>query len=281
MAPIFPKLLQILACTVSVRGQAAPGEGFGDLPCNNGKTSQTWLGVKKNFRGLFENGGAFSGVSKERLGSTLDAAMKELNAAEALTPQLQSECSAGKLSLQMLSINTLTDPVALAQLHSSLETLSSPTLTMLLDVPFVAIAEAGWPIFGFLAQLNWNRRQTEFANTPEADGLTTDVGGAFYAELTRALLSGNIKEMEELSLIYFNLRETGNTLASLTALAAQAAVQSNLQRRFQLLETLQSAFKQAIGSAAELDYALGTQWPLWGLLHEAVDGLAAPLQATK
>jgi hypothetical protein len=276
MVSVISRLLHILGCTVLVQGQ---GEGFADLPCNSGKNSKTWQGVKKDFRALFATGAVFAGIKRERLVSTLDKTMQDLKAAEALSPQTQSECGVGKLSLQMLSVNTVTDPMSLAQLITGVESLGSPILTMLLDVPFVAMAESGWPLFGFLSQLNWSRRQTDLANSPEADGLQNEFGRAFYVELGQALLSGNTKEMGELSRLYLNTQNEGNALGELTALAAQAALQSDPGTRIRILEALQTAFKQTIGSAAELDYALGTQWPLWGLLHEAVDGLAAPMLA--
>merc|ERR1740123_1937177 len=111
-------------------------------------------------------------------------------------------------------------------------------MTLLLEVPWLAIAPSGWPIFGLLAQ-------------------------------------GDSKQLEESSRIFMSLDgTTGSALGALTAVAGQAAADRPPQEKLQLVEQLQNGFRQAIGSALELDIALGTQWPLFGLIHFVLDQLS-------
>lgn len=254
--------------------QAQGGPVF-DLVCEKGEHVKTWNGVKKRFRNLLTGTNVLGGIKRETLSETLDAAMKELKEAKALGPEFESECPVGKLNLQLLSVNAIVDPTALAQLLTGTERLASPILTLLLDVPWIAIVESGWPIFGFLAELNARRRETKAGiNTELADGVAEGAARAFLVEVTQALATGNIGELKQLSALYLSFEDQqGAALATLTALAAQAAVESTVGGRIKLLEAVQNVFKMAIASAPELDLALGTQWPLWDLIHMAVDGM--------
>lgn len=258
--------------------QAQPGDSQTtvlDLMCGTGKHSATWQKVKTSFRDVFADGKALLGVSTELLAATLSEAKAGLDAEQALSPEASEECGTGKLSLQLLTMSTLEDPLALSQLFTGVERLASPVMTLLLEVPWVALAQAGWPIFGLLSQVNVRRMQTSSVNPPEVDGLNGQYEPLFLRELYEALAKGDSRQLEESSRIYASLDgTTGASLAALTAVAGQAAADRPPQEKVLLLEQLQTGFRQAIGTSSELDIALGTQWPLFGLIHFVLEQLA-------
>jgi len=265
----------VLAMLLVGVAEAQPGEPVLDLMCGTGKHSATWQKVKTRFRSVFADGKALLGVPKELLSTTLTEAKAELDAEQALSPQAADECGTGKLSLQLLSMSTLEDPVALSQLFQGVERLASPVMTLLLEVPWLALAQAGWPIFGLLSQVNVRRMQVSSVNPPEVDGLHGQYEPLFLRELYEALAKGDSRQLEESSRIFASLDgTTGSSLAALTAVAGQAAADRPPQEKVLLLEQLQTGFRQAIGSSAELDIALGTQWPLFGLIHFVLEQLA-------
>lgn len=276
-APLLVGLGVALAQLLIGAAQAQPAatQPVIDLVCGTGKHTATWQSVKKNFRGIFADGRALLGVPREQLVASLDAAKAELDAAGALGSDATEECGTGKLSLQLLTMSTLEDPLALAQLFSGVERLASPVMTLILELPWVALAQSGWPIFGLLAQVNQRRMQTQSANAQEIDGLNGKYEPLYLRELFEALAKGDSKQLEESSRIFMSLDgTTGSALAALTAVAGQAAADRPAQEKLALLEQLQNGFRQTIGSAAELDIALGTQWPLFGLIHFVLDQLA-------
>jgi hypothetical protein len=213
---------------------------------------------------------------REVLVAALEGAIEDLKAANALGPNTEDECGLGKLCLQLMSIVTADDPSGLMQVFSTLEPVASPVLTLMLDVPWAALAQAGWPFFGLLAQLNLRKLQSPGINTEGIDGLGDPATRAFQADLIAAL-SKDGAAIEAVSAAYMQKEqsENGSALAPLTAMSAQAAGQPELPVRSQMLNELQTAMKQVIGDAAELDVALATTWPLWGLLSISVDSLAA------
>merc|ERR1719491_197799 len=147
-------------------------------------------------------------------------------------------------------------------------------MPLILEVPWLAVAQSGWPLFGLLAQLNQRRVQTKSGNPPEVDGLNGKFESLYLREVFEALAKGDSKQLEESSRIFMSLDgTTGSALGALTAVAGQAAADRPPQEKLQLMEQLQNGFRQAIGSAAELDIALGTQWPLFGLIHFVLDQL--------
>jgi len=247
--------------------------GF-DLFCATGKHAPVWQGVRQRFAAAFADGKALVGLTQEQLTTTLKEVRSTLEAGRALSPEASDECGSGKLALQLLSVTTIEDADALPQLFTALERLASPVLTMILEVPWPALAQSGWPIFGLLAQVNQRRVQTKSSNPPEVDGLNGQFEALYLRELLEALAKGDSRQLEESSRIFMNLEgTTGTALASLTAVAGQAAADRPPAEKLQLLDHLQTGFRQAIGSAAELDIALGTQWPLFGLVHFVLNQL--------
>mmetsp|Transcript_15597 Transcript_15597/g.35463 ORF Transcript_15597/g.35463 Transcript_15597/m.35463 type:complete len:342 (-) Transcript_15597:81-1106(-) len=242
-----------------------------DLACTASPRTPAWGAAKQHFRALFPGRSVPQLASREAMSSSMEGALRDLKSMEALGPQAVDECGLGKLCLQLLSFASIDDPTALVQLFSGFEQLSSPVLTMLLDVPWVALAAAGWPIFGLMSQLNLRRSHVPGAlNNDAVDGLDDPVNRAFQMELKSA---PDHAAVEKAAAAYLQKETKGSALGPLTAMAAQAAGSSSPQERMAILQGLQVGFKQVIGSPGELDIAMGTQWPLWSYLHAAIEGL--------
>lgn len=241
-----------------------------DLECNSGPLAPAWTQVKLHFRALFtEAGTGFVPTSRERLVQTLHTSMDALVGAKALSPEA-GDCGLGRLCLQLLSVLTVEDPAALATLLQQAEQLASPVLTLLLDIPWVAVGQSGWPFFGILSQFNLRKLQVA-PNDEQTDGLMEPKARQFISDISAALPSGNEEALKGAASRYLEGgQQPQSPLAPFCAVAAQAA--TNLQERPQMLEGLQGAMKQVMQSAAELEVALSTRWPLWGLLHLSVDG---------
>merc|ERR1719253_1873043 len=80
------------------------------------------------------------------------------------------------------------DTAGLMQLFSSVEPIASPVLTLLLDVPWAALAQAGWPFFGLLSQLNHRKINSPEAIKMEAvDGMGDPSTYQFFHDLQVAL----------------------------------------------------------------------------------------------
>merc|ERR1719336_1932688 len=108
-----------------------------DLACSASPRTPAWAAAKQHFRGLFPAAAAVPQLaSREAMTASMEGALKDLKAMEALGPQAVDECGLGKLCLQLLSFASIDDPAAIVQLFS------------------VALAGAGWPFFGLLSQLN-------------------------------------------------------------------------------------------------------------------------------
>jgi len=245
-----------------------------DMGCTSGPHAATWAAVKQRFRAVTAS--PLSPVPRETLVAVLEEVMQALKAAKALSPETKDECGLGKLCLQLLSLVSVDDAQALMQLFSSFEQLASPVLTMLLDVPWAAAAQGGWPLFGLLAQLNLRKINSPGAlNTDPIDGLSDPTTRSFYEELNVALGKDGAA-LEATAQAFLQKDAPGGTaLGPLTAMAAQAAGTPELRTRAQMLGTLQGGLKQVIADAGELDIALSTRWPLFGLLHVGVDSLVA------
>lgn len=243
-----------------------------DMGCAAGPHAAAWALAKQRFRAV--TAAPLGMVPVQVLAEALQAVMQDLKAANALAPSTENECGLGKLCLQLLSVVSMEDPMPLTQLFTSFEQISSPVLTLLLDVPWAAIAQAGWPLFGLLAQIGLRKSQAAAINTDAIDGMNDPAVRAFADELQLAL--GRDGAALEAAAQAFLQKETaaGSPLAPMTAMAAQAAGTPQLPERAQMLGALQAGLKQSVGDAAELDVALSTKWPLWGLLTVGVDSLA-------
>ncbi|CAE8592134.1 unnamed protein product, partial [Polarella glacialis] len=117
------------------------------------------------------------------------------------------------------------DPSALAELFAGVEQLSAPVLTMLLDVPWLALAQSGWPIFGLLSQINVRKGQVPgLLNDDAIDGMQDPRTKQFLLELMAGL---DAKEgidgvaVQRAAGNFMDAGVAGSPLGLLTAMAAQ------------------------------------------------------------
>jgi len=246
------------------------------LSCTRGPRGSSWNQAKQRFRNIFQSDPPWIHGPKETLSATMEGALADLNAAQSLSPDVADECGLGKLCIQLLSFSAAEDPTALVKLFASFEQIASPVLTMLLDVPWVVLAHAGWPIFGLLSQINGRKATVPGAlNDDSVDGMQQQAALQFQTDLANGLNHKDGMAVQRAADSF--LREAsnlyGSVLGALTAMAAQALACPEPQERMQLLTAVQQGFAQTIRNGSELDVALSTKWPLWGLIHGAIDGL--------
>lgn len=247
-----------------------------DLGCSEGPRAQAWQSAKRHFRKVFGEAGVapFSLATPEEMAGAMEAAMKDLNAVDALKPETQDDCGFGKLFLQLLSIVMSDDPLAFSEVIRGVEQIASPVLTLLLDIPWAGTAQSGWPFFGLFAQANLRKHTVPGAlNAEQVDGFDDPNAQQFLAYLAEAVPNLDLGAMAQAGGLYLNAPTQGQALGPMTAIAAQAAV-APLEPRIEGLNLLQKSFKQVVQSGPELDIALSTRWPLWTLLHLAVTPLA-------
>lgn len=259
-----------------VRGQGDIPE---DMGCEKGPHAAAWQQVKKSFRSLIdETSGPFAPVKNEVIKTTVDGAVAHIRSSGGFDKTAEGECGLGRLAIQLLTLATLTDPEVAAQSLQELESIASPTLTLLLDIPWVATALSGWPVFGILAQVSMHKVQIlqGLLNNDALDGLQGAADKTFFGEITGAANAGDLIAMVESAVKYMQAdAQGGGVLGPLTAMASQAAVQTEVQQRMEAATSLQNAFRGVIGTPAELDLSLTTRWPLWGLVHVTVGAFSA------
>jgi len=265
-------LLAVFALLPAVRCQQL--EIPEDMACEKGPHAAQWQAVKASFRKLVDEGapGPFKPAPREEIKKVVDKAVKDLTAIGGFA---KGECGLGRLSIQMLTIATLDDPQAVLQLLQTSGEISSPVLTVLLDVPWMATALSGWPFFGILAQVGLHKIDLlkGYLNTDVVDGLDRPLEKQYFSEANGAAQQSDLVGMAEAAYKYLS-GETGGIMAPLTALATQAAVQSDVKSRMDACGSLQQSFRNVIRNAEELDFALSTRWPIWSLLHLTVGAFA-------
>jgi len=271
-------LATIVACFIALAA-AQEAQLPPDMACVDGPRSKQWLSVKQRFRGLFAGAnGPFRAVEPDVLVAAVKDSIKELEAVNALSTEGDAinECGFGKLFIQLLTLVTVEDPSAIAQYFQEHPAVASPVLTMLLDIPWLATAQSGWPLFGILGQINFQKAKLlgPVLNLPAIDGLANEAVVAYFELMTGSQQTGDMLAMATASQMYLRNPPPGSPYAALTAMATQAAVSMNLQERLTGIRTLQESFQQALTTPPELDIALTIRWPLWGFLHVAVDVFA-------
>lgn len=273
------RLTSVLACVAasSVYGQAvSPTGGVEpalDLGCTTGPHAPAWQETKATFRALLEgDGSSLLLAPREAMANATSKAVQVLTAAGALG-SADADCGLGRLCLQLLSVANVDDPSALVELFSTMEKLSSPVLTTLLEFNWAVIGQSGWPIFGLLGQINLRKGQVEGAlNNNELDGLNDEAGKDLLANLITAFSSGDPKVMEPVGSVYLMQETNGSALAPLTAIAARAFGSQDAKGRLDILSAMQNGLRQVVATPLDLDIATSTNWPMWGLLHLAADG---------
>jgi len=261
----------LLVCSpIALAQQTDDPLGFG---CTGGVYGAAWQSAKTKIRTIFKSDSAgLVHAEKKVLAEVFATVNKDLADSGALSEKASGECGMGRLALQLLSITPL-EPEVQLELFSSSEKMASPVLTSLIDVPWLAVAQSGWPIYGLLAEINLQKRAAGVVNKEAVDGLDQPIGQAFYNELSQALIKGDGAAIGEVTKLYIAMDNEKNLYAYLSALAAGAAG-SNPQQRMQLMDTVQTVLKQYITTGVALDITLGTRWPFWGVAHAASDVFA-------
>lgn len=251
-----------------------------DMECQRGPHAAVWQSVKKSFRALLEEtpGAVFNPIPAEKVKDAVDKGIAQVKAAGGFDNLSANECGPGKIAIQLLSVCLISDPMGVAQtVQTAGEAFASPLLTVLLDIPWVATALSGWPIFGIMAQLSLRKAELlkDLVSQDSIDGLENKISAAYFKSMRAAMASNDLAAMADATLKYLEDPTPGETdvLAALTALATQASVQSNVQERLNLVNGLQEAIKKAIRTPADLDLMLATRWPLWSLIHFTVDAI--------
>eukprot|EP00930_Biecheleria_cincta_P075375 TRINITY_DN62542_c0_g1_i1.p1 TRINITY_DN62542_c0_g1~~TRINITY_DN62542_c0_g1_i1.p1 ORF type:complete len:284 (-),score=82.21 TRINITY_DN62542_c0_g1_i1:84-935(-) len=270
-------LLASAALSLMVEAQMPISEIPADLACEKGAHAAAWQSAKKRFQSLLEAEDLFGLIPADKIKAAVDAAVSEVRTAGGFDKSAGDECGYGRLAIQLLSLALVDDPVAAAQPLQQSLTIANPVLTLLLDIPWVATALSGWPFFGILAQVGHHKVQslTGMLNNEAVDQLDKKGSQAFFTEMTAAKQKSDLVGMAEASIIVLQSNTDVGVLGSLTALATQAAMQADVQKRMGQCQALQQALRNAIGDARELDIALTTRWPLWSLLHISVDAFAS------
>lgn len=270
-----------MACLpASVVGQEPQGIAVPpDMACVEGPRAVQWSSVKKRFRGLFESvDGPFVPVATDDLVSALKASVADVEAVRGLSTDADAvnECGFGKLFIQLLSLVTIDEPAGIAQFFQEHPQVASPVMTMLLDIPWVSMAQSGWPFLGIMAQINYQKTRVlgPVLNVNAIDGLANEAITQYFELMTGAQKSGDMLAMAQASQMYLSNPPPESPYATMTAMATQSAISMDINERLKNIQALQDAFKQVLTSAQELDIALTIRWPMWGFLHASVDVFA-------
>jgi len=247
-----------------------------DMACKDGPNAAVWAKVKADFRKLTEESTTmFKTASPDEIKKTLDTAITEVKAANGFAKG-STECGFGRVIMQLLNVALVDDAAAASRIFRETEILASPTLTILLDVPWVETALSGWPFFGVLAQIA-RVKETVLKgsfNNDYIDGLEDDATKAYFNMMYAAREAGDLGAMAMAAVSYLDVPSKENIFGPLTALAAQAAVQPKVSERLSLLYGIQRAMRNVLQSVPDLEVALSIRWPLWDLLHFGVDAFA-------
>lgn len=248
-----------------------------DMGCTKGPRAAQWSSVKKRFRSLMDNNSPFVPVPPDALAATIKESLEEIEAVQGLSQDKSAnECGFGRLFIQLLSIATLEEPAALAQYLQEHPLVASPVMTMLLDIPWPAMAESGWPFMAIMGQVNYQKARIvgPLLNSDAVDGLANDAISAYFEVLKEAQKGGDMVAIATATQMFMRSSPPGSPYATLTAMAVEAATSMDIEARWKRVQALQDGFKQVITSAPELDISLAIRWPLWAFCHVAVDVFA-------
>jgi hypothetical protein len=213
---------------------------------------------------------------RAKIDSVLKDTIADVQAVDGFATNARHECGVGKLFIQVLSVATMDDPASIAQFLQEQPTLSSPILTLLLDIPWVSTALSGWPLFGILAQVAMHKVDVMqgVLNHDAVDGLLDDAGRSFFTEVYGASRKSDLASMYQASHQYLQQPNNANALGQMTALATETVLQTDVKVRMENVQWLQQQMRKVISTPAELDLALTSRWPLWATLHMSVDAFS-------
>jgi len=255
--------------SVTAQPPADPLEQM-DLTCmKNVKNPQTWINVQQKFQYILGPSAGFVPLNKE---NTLEPAVTSImQDIESLPKENEGECAIGQLMLQLLKIITVDSDGELIGQIKSKDQISSPILTLLLDVPW-STYQPEWPMFGLLAQAAVKRSKTH-TNNEAIDGLVQPELKQFASAMNRAIGETNLENLRGLSQAFIDSGADGAMQASpigyMTAVFTQAATAPTKQEAKAVLSDAQILLKSMITSPADLEASLGSQWPMWGMAYLA------------
>eukprot|EP00391_Amoebophrya_sp_Ameob2_P002695 CAMPEP_0179002170 /NCGR_PEP_ID=MMETSP0795-20121207/11825_1 /TAXON_ID=88552 /ORGANISM="Amoebophrya sp., Strain Ameob2" /LENGTH=304 /DNA_ID=CAMNT_0020695741 /DNA_START=208 /DNA_END=1122 /DNA_ORIENTATION=- len=238
-----------------------------DLLCMNGTHAQAWFNVQQKMRYILGPDAAFNGLDKS---NTLEPALYSV------LEDMQSTgnadvCGVGKLMVQLLSICAVdSDGTTIKQQIEGNEPLTSPLMTLLLDIPWNAY-QPMWPMFGFLAQLAM-RRVLAGVNAEAVDGLAQPELQQFASALNVGIINGDLEALKALSQAFIDAGSDAvaqSPLGFMTAVFTQAAVANSTEEAQALFFESQKVMKKMIFTPGDLDTTLSTRWPLWGMAYLA------------
>jgi len=253
-----------------------------DMACTQGPRAKQWVNVKKRFRSLLDTGsGPFRPVNLDALATAVKESIAEVESVRGLSQDADAvnECGFGKLFIQLLSIATVEEPAGLAQYFQEHPAVANPVLTMILDIPWIAMAQSGWPFMGILAQINYQKVSVvgPMLNADAVDGIGTEEARAYFDLMSAAREVDDMQTMATVSQMFLRNPPEGTPFGTLTALSTQFAISMDIQERVKGIQFLQDSIRQALPTAPELDIGLSIRWPLWGFLHMIVDVFADSL----
>jgi len=239
-----------------------------DLTCMKTTQIQTWLKLQQTFQYILGPAAGFTPLNKE---NTLEPALSSIMEDVASLPKESAgECAIGQLMLQLLKIITVdSDGELIGQLKSQ-ETISSPILTLLVDVPWTTY-QPEWPIFGLLAQAAIKRSKTH-TNNEAVDGLTHPQLKEFANAMYRAIGETNLDDLKGLSRSFIDSGADAmeaSPIGFLTAVFTQAATAPTKKEAQSMFSDAQILMKNMITSPSGLEATLGSRWPIWGMAYLA------------
>lgn len=240
-----------------------------DLLCLNNTKAQSWFNIQQKLRYILGPPAAVVSLDKTNtLEPALTSIMEDMSVAMSSG---EDACGVGKLMVQLLNVITVdSDGKLVGEAVLNNEPLSSPIMTLLLDIPWTAY-QPSWPLFGLMAQMS-QRRHLAKQNVLEIDGLSHPEMQQFLGAMTMAIGNGDLEALKELSKAFLEAGEgavEASPIGFVTALLTQAAFVDSAEESQLIFFEAQKIIKRMIYSVQDLDTTLASRWPMWGMAYLA------------
>jgi len=226
-----------------------------------------WDAMRNRLRNVLDSNTAMLPLDQAK--KLLDNVLQQFSSSE--TAPNGEDCGMGVLSLHLLNAMTMDDTeenrAALIYIFSEYEPLTSPVLTLMLDLPWESILRSNWPLFGMLSQIH--HRKLEVMDLEELNGFNHTATRDFHTELMNNLGRRDWEGIRAVSekFIDESLSETPSPLCMLTAFLGQAMKTTDRELRESVLAYTQDQFKRMVASGSDMDAVLGSAWPVMQMLH--------------
>lgn len=240
-----------------------------DLQCTNGTHAGTWNVIQQKMRYIFGPDAAFQSLDKQgQIEPVLYSIIEDM---ASIGHVAEDGCGVGKVLVQLLSVLAAdTDGSTVRDQILSNERLTSPLMTLLLDIPWIGV-QPMWPMFGFFAQLQQRRILNE-TNSLVVDGLEHPDVQKVAGGLSTAIMNGDTEGLKVLSQAFLDAGAGGVELSPigfLTSIFTQAAIANSTEEAQAIFFEAQNVVKRMVFQPQDLDTLLASRWPLWGLAHIA------------